>query len=309
MPVIVINNPPPTHMNTRIIYSTLIILLNCICLSLSAQETREDVVYLRDGSIYRGTIIEQIIDQSVTIEDHSRNTHKVLMGDIRKMTKELPQPINTEAAPTIPPNEPTNPVSKIPVDEETPPALPRSRDGFAYPKRGGFFQGEVMIGLVELGMRLTGGYKIGQYGTIGIGVGIENMYTNGAGRVSVYRDFYVPFYLHYAGDMLHERVTPFYAIDLGYSIRVRDDNTYVTLKPFDHPVYNNRGGWMGTAGIGIHAYSTHRLFFTASINLDVKQATNNYTNYYINSSGENIHVDYTTSAFTFLPAFKIGVGF
>ena len=51
----------------------------------------QDVVYLKDGSIIRGTIIEQVPGESILIQTSDGNRFRYLMEEIERMTKE-PQP-------------------------------------------------------------------------------------------------------------------------------------------------------------------------------------------------------------------------
>jgi len=56
--------------------------------NLHAQEKMEDVVYLKNGSIIRGEIIEQIIGKSIKIQTKDGSSFVYKMSEITKMTKE-----------------------------------------------------------------------------------------------------------------------------------------------------------------------------------------------------------------------------
>ncbi len=62
--------------------------------SLSAQNKKEDVVYLKNGSIYRGIIIEQNPEQNIKIQTHFKNVIVINYAEIEKINKEaiLPEP-------------------------------------------------------------------------------------------------------------------------------------------------------------------------------------------------------------------------
>lgn len=67
----------------------LAILLFSIITTLSfGQSHYQDVVYLKNGSIIRGVIIEQIINQSIKIETADRSVFVYQMEEIEKITKE-----------------------------------------------------------------------------------------------------------------------------------------------------------------------------------------------------------------------------
>lgn len=48
----------------------------------------EEVVYLKNGSIYRGIIIEQTPNQSLKIQSADRNVYAVPISEVEKITKE-----------------------------------------------------------------------------------------------------------------------------------------------------------------------------------------------------------------------------
>lgn len=59
---------------------------------VSAQTTYQEVVYLKNGSIIRGTIIEQVPNQSIKIETGDGSVFVFTMDEIEKMTKEAVAP-------------------------------------------------------------------------------------------------------------------------------------------------------------------------------------------------------------------------
>lgn len=61
------------------------VLLSSVCL---AQKTQQDVVYLKNGGIMRGTIIEMIPEKSVKLQTSDGNVHVFEMGEIERITKE-----------------------------------------------------------------------------------------------------------------------------------------------------------------------------------------------------------------------------
>ncbi len=71
-------------MKKQITLLTLILLT----LNLIAQTTYQDVVYLKNGSVIRGTIIEQIINKSIKIETADKSLFVFTLDEIEKLTKE-----------------------------------------------------------------------------------------------------------------------------------------------------------------------------------------------------------------------------
>ena len=69
--------------------TTLAILLLCTS-SLFAQSNLEDVVYLKNGSIIHGTIVEQVPNQSIKIKTKDGNIFSYKLDEVEKITKETP---------------------------------------------------------------------------------------------------------------------------------------------------------------------------------------------------------------------------
>jgi hypothetical protein len=92
----------------KILKFTLIIaigLLSLIHFNLSAQNNYQDVVYLKNGSIIKGMIIEQIPNVSIKIQTPDQNIFVYKMDEIEKMTKE---PVSIQETPVIQNNQGTS---------------------------------------------------------------------------------------------------------------------------------------------------------------------------------------------------------
>ena len=70
----------------QILITTLCVLIGAS--SAIAQSNYEDVVYLKNGSIIRGIITEQIPNESVKIQTKDKNVFVYKMDEISKITKE-----------------------------------------------------------------------------------------------------------------------------------------------------------------------------------------------------------------------------
>ena len=67
----------------------LLFLFVLIASASFGQSSYQDVVYLKNGSIIRGLIIEQIPNKSIKIETSNGNVFVYQMNEIEKITKEL----------------------------------------------------------------------------------------------------------------------------------------------------------------------------------------------------------------------------
>ncbi|MBK7140429.1 MAG: hypothetical protein IPH74_16085 [Bacteroidetes bacterium] len=74
----------------------LLFLLFSIAIKVFAQTSQDEVVYLKNGSIIRGTIIEQIPNEKIKIQTSEGNVFVYKYDEIEKITKE-PKIINPNA--------------------------------------------------------------------------------------------------------------------------------------------------------------------------------------------------------------------
>lgn len=72
-------------MKTLLVLFSFLILISC---TITAQQNYDDVVYLKNGSIIRGLIIEQIPNVSLKIQTKDKSVFVYNMEDVEKMTKE-----------------------------------------------------------------------------------------------------------------------------------------------------------------------------------------------------------------------------
>jgi hypothetical protein len=73
-------------MKQRVLLLLILVLLGP--LPLIAQQEMQDVVYLKDGSVIRGVIIEQVPGVSLKIKTRDSNIFVYKITDVEKMTKE-----------------------------------------------------------------------------------------------------------------------------------------------------------------------------------------------------------------------------
>ncbi len=70
------------------IKSVLLALLLIVSIGAIAQSNMEDVVYLKNGSSYRGLIVEQILGESIKIQIAGGSVIAFPVADVYKITKE-----------------------------------------------------------------------------------------------------------------------------------------------------------------------------------------------------------------------------
>ena len=289
-------------MKTQKLTSIFLMAIMLFAVNLFAQEEREDVIYMKNGAIYRGTIIEQVPNVSYKIEIAGGSVINVSANDVLKVTKEVRKH-----------DEQAIPRHHL-EDNDKPYEYKKSRRGkveqpFVYRKKGYFFQSQLMFGFFEFGTRIVNGYKFGQFGLLGLGVGVDLVIgpVNGGGNnngttfplPNINYDYagpQFPVFIYYSGDILRKKTTPFYAVEVGYAFR-------------PHTVFNSddvsvKGGMMGSVGFGLRAYNKGRKNISLSLNLDIKNPTNQTTAY---SPGYTY--TYSESMIMLMPSFKLGIGF
>ena len=142
----------------------LFLIIACaICATCAiAQNNLQDVVYLKNGSIIRGTIIEQVPGESIKLSTADGSVFTYPMSDVDRMTKE------------------ESPIQRVYVSEKSP--LAAGLLSFLLSGAGQFYNGENSKGWKYLGWQLgsTLVSAIG-YGTMFAGATAENSSTAGLG--------------------------------------------------------------------------------------------------------------------------------
>ena len=297
----------------KILSAALIFFALFTSLSLSAQDDREDVVYLKDGSIYRGIIVEQMPGVSLKVETIGGNVFNVQISDIIKLTKEK------KVMPTPPPGQgdrygygPDHGYGRGDRYFYHHMRDSSGRYEFHDRKKGYFNTVQFLIENMEGGGRMVNGYKFGRLGYLGIGIGVDFIFKDMHGN-SDYSGVYLPLYLHYGGDILKKRITPFYSIEVGYAMRVNQDNN----SPFAGPdVFNNnsnfgnqKGGLMGGLGFGVKFKTRHKVFFSLSAHADFQQASHDVTNYLYDPAGNYYTTTNRVRTTMMIPGIRLGIGF
>lgn len=164
---------------------TLTIVMVLSSISLFAQNM-DDVLYLKNGSVIRGIIIEQVPNESLKIQTYDGNIFVYKMEEVLKITKESP--------------------------------IVQRKIGGA--KKGDFNKPDGYFGLLEigyatptrLGVTVINGYRIVPQFAIGVGIGLQ-------GYIG-YGEMTIPLFVHLRSDFLNRAVSPFIAFNIGYNISV-----------------------------------------------------------------------------------------
>lgn len=278
----------------------LLSLLASLLISISAMaqiDDREDVVYLKNGTIYRGTLIEQIFGVSCKIEIAGGSVVVLKEAEIEKITKEKRE---------------NNP-DKVYVEREYIIREPRrkERPEFKYREKGYFFQGHFEAGFFNIGTRIINGYKFNQYAALAFGFGImglgSDVYVN---TNSTYSGLYLPLFAYFTGDILKKKITPFYQFEAGYAFWPKvNTNPFFDSGSYDVNTTVQAGGFMGGGGFGCRFYKYTGVHISISANCTVINPTLTTTSTYTDYFGNNYFVTTKQSPWLVVPSFKFGIGF
>lgn len=151
-----------------------------------AQKNYQDVIYLKNGSIIRGLIIEQVVNKSFKIETTDNNVFVFEIDEIEKIAKE---PLKGKS-------------KKNPINKEFKPGSYRIIDG-------GYSLGVRDRDLSFFKLNFTYGYQFSRFFFAGIGSGLWYDESSEAAIVPIFADFRTP--------ILNRNISPFISMGLGYA--------------------------------------------------------------------------------------------
>lgn len=151
-----------------------------------AQSNYQDVVYLKNGSIIRGVIIEQIPNTSIKVETTDKSVFVYQMDEIEKLTKE-PYVRKTSFKP--------NGIGL--------------KKGYKGITELGFEIGAGVFGLDRLKVSVINGYQVNPFFSLGLGTGLRYYFDAKA--------VLIPFFGDFRANFLNHKVSPYISLGAGYS--------------------------------------------------------------------------------------------
>jgi len=188
-----------------------------MALVANAQNALQDVVYLKNDSIIRDIIIEQIPNESIKIETRDRNVFVFKMDEISKFTKERPPEVMYD----------TPQISRQP--EQLTKYAAFIKLGYGHGGGNGAYIGSYNIN--RLSLSAINGYKFSPYFMLGFETGfnyytmtyVEKDYTS---RVA---DFTIPLSLYVHANLTQSNVVPFFSVSGGYNVFISGDAFFAGL--------------------------------------------------------------------------------
>lgn len=179
-----------------------LILFTLIATITFAQNNYQDVVYLKNGSVIRGVIIEQVPNESIKIETADRSIFVYQMDEIKKLTKE------------------EKPVTKS--DNPTPSSEGEGlQSGYRGIAEFGYQFGLGDYGMDRLKVNIINGGQISPYFFIGGGTGLRYYFDADAALI--------PVFVHARANVLDKKVSPYFAFSIGYTFDAANDFESVGL--------------------------------------------------------------------------------
>lgn len=175
-----------------------------MCVSSFAQKRIQSVVYLKNGSVLRGELVNPESSGKVSIKIAGNNLFVYDLSEVDKITTE---------------SSATN--------------LEYKKHGFAHSSQLGFLIGGEGDG-IGLDLHTVNGYKFSPYTNVGVGVGVQ-FYWN---LPNINYWYYtpsnttriIPIFANFSGDLLPAKhITPHYYARVGYGI-ASNNNEYVDTK-------------------------------------------------------------------------------
>ena len=206
------------------------------------QNNMEDVVYLKNGSIIRGTIIEQIPNKSIKIQTKDRRLFVFKFNEIEKFTKE-------------------NLISENPPTTTT--ITPKIKDF----KKKGYINiteinynpgtGSSNSGNYTIGFKTVNGYQLNEHLSLGIGLGIDGNKNQTL----------LPITADIRGTILKGILSPVINMNVGYSLLLNAKNNY----------YGElKGGLVINPSFGIKTYISQNVAFLFNIGYKMQWQTFDY---------------------------------
>jgi len=231
-----------------ILKKQLLVLFSTLLFLLTFSQTIgdfKDVLHLKNGETIEGVLIEQIPNQSVTILTDDNRELKFNIAEITKFTR---KEILTVKENNI-----------------------RWIDNFKRKNKSYFFDFDVLLSTIGGELRVTNGYKFGRFGKFGIATGFALL------RLGDNNQVLPQFILNlvYSGDILDKRITPFYEVELGYSIPLGSKITSNYFNQIDHsnnityPIKGlestNYGGPKGAISFGVKMKTKKKIMYKIAI--------------------------------------------
>jgi hypothetical protein len=265
--------------------------------TVAISQSVQDVIYLNNGSIYKGTIIEEVPGESYKIESRDGNVYSINASEIEKLTREK--------------------LNNYDSNYNNMWGFRRWRSDTTTYKRkekGFFFEGQLLIENRQGGGRLIKGYRFNRYAQLGIGIGVDflkrspfNERINDLDQEALAATYPNVFLYFQSEAPFGKRVRPFFALEGGYTM---------AFSGFDEATFDDfgnvlQGGPMAGGGIGFKILPMRKMpHLSVLFNVNYKQIGYQRIEETVDANG------FVTSLSTIdeighiiVPGIRLGIGF
>jgi len=166
--------------------SVFILFVFITTLAFAQNKKNRDVIYLKNGSVIRGRIIEQVPDKSVKIETANRNVFVYKTNEIKKIIFESPK-------------------SNFRLFSDS-----ASHRGYKAIIETGYGIGLGDNGLGRVNLNIINGYQFNPYFSMGFGTGLRYYFDS--------QSVLIPFFADFRGYFMNsKKFSPYVSLDIGYS--------------------------------------------------------------------------------------------
>lgn len=218
----------------------------------TAQENMEDVVYLKNGSVIRGVIIEQVPNVSLKIQTADRNVFVFRIEEVEKITKEVKPGKSRQQK----------------SDEEV-----RGFDNADIKQSGYSLIAELVMAVgyddfaekASFGVQVINGYQVNPNFNVGLGVGLNQHFAGTA---------YTPVFVDLRVNFLRKRVTPFVDLAGGWAFGLVPDK--------------DEGGLYANPAFGVKFFVSPKTAMQLSLGFRYQETTlwDHYSNNYYGWNGK-----------------------
>jgi len=225
------------HLSIAKRYSLLFLFLCFACWSTAQNDTRQSILYLKDGSVIYGKLIDQATLFIIW---------ELVGGDQIKVQQER-----------------IHSFEKIPAEVEIfQEGHQREKSGYyGIVNIGGLFSKSDRTWINETNsatVNVSVGYRFHPWLAVGVGTGFDN-----------YNVHMVPVFAEIRGDMKKSAITPYYQLALGYGLVSEKSNEFGDL-PFS-------GGWLAHPALGMKFYTRSRTAWLFEFGYRFQRVNRNYT--------------------------------
>lgn len=244
--------------NTRWLF-----ILICLLGSLyaKAQQTTKDVIYLKDGTAYWGSIVTEEAGRRVFIRLSGGDIIVVKHENIEKIEKGVISPVSDASISAEADNKHQKAAKKRQPGQST----PAGKKTYAFKEKGLYsatslganFADGGIENVVGLGFHHSSGYQINRMIGVGLGFGLDAYSLNRSEMV-------LPVFAEARGYLSKKKIAPYYALSTGYGFALRNVSQSIT---------EARGGWMIHPAIGIRLGADKGLNTTLDLGYRFQEAS------------------------------------